>query len=131
MLTLSHVHVLHAQVSIRANEKMASLSRTSFKKSNSFYVIERATQQQLWTCMLPPSHPSVRAYAVRDKRDYPNENALDHGDIIDDWLERWEAGAWKASPTMPKNDARGMLGRMRIDVVWLGVVIMRLEGDCA
>ena len=48
----------------------------------------------------------MRAYEVRNKEDYPDENLLDHGDVIQSWLERWELGHFKGTPLMPKNDGK-------------------------
>ena len=90
-----------SQVSIRANEKLRTLSSHSFKKSHVFWVIERTNLDVIWSCVLPESHVAVKEWRARDKRSYGHENFLDHGDIMQSFLERWERGALEGSPVLP------------------------------
>ena len=48
---------------------------------------------------------AVKAYQVRDKSTYPDEDFLDHGDVMQRWLERWKLGQLKSSSAMPTSVA--------------------------
>ena len=97
-----------AQVAIRAGQKMNALTSRSFKYSTTWYVVERSTPNLLWSCSLLWSHPSVVAYQVRMKQNYPPEFLLDHNEVFQQWVELWEAEEiGKNDDRMPKNDRKG------------------------
>ena len=91
-----------AQVSIRAGEKVRSLSKHSFKRATIYYVSSQQHHTQTWTAALKPSDKAVKAYVARCKADYPRKEWLDAGEIYENWLEQWEAGRLpRGHPCMP------------------------------
>ena len=95
------------QVAIRAQQKMNALTTRSFKYSTTWYVVERSSPHMLWSCSLLWSHPSVVAYQVRKKQNYPPEFLLDHTEVFQQFVELWEAEViGKDDDRMPKNDGK-------------------------
>lgn len=90
------------QLAIRKNEKLRALTRHSFKASTVYHVTSQSSPDEMWTVALKPSDPAVKAYAARDKREYPRPGWQEPGDIVDEWLELWGSGRFgKAHAQLP------------------------------
>jgi hypothetical protein len=83
------------------------LKKSDFKFSrNTYYVTSREAPGIIWIEKFKPSDHAVRCYVVRDKTELDDQNFLDHGDLFDTYLMRWEAKtldiAFKQVPIVTK-----------------------------
>ena len=128
-----------SQVTVRGSAKPgrngANLTATSFMHSRTLWAcVSREAPNVVWCESLKLSDPVVKAFNRRDKRAYPDQRFLDHGDTFDafttelDMDKGRKAGGFFASSVVPKT--KGETGTVYPVLLELGDIHRHvLEGE--